>query len=79
MGIKHDELVNHLMDNPDEVEEGVRIYFKEFGMGKGRVDLVGLDKEQNLVLVEVKTRTPKRETLGKQLRKYYVPLRKLFG
>lgn len=79
MGIKHKEMIDHLFKFPDEVEEGVKLYYSEFGFGRGRVDLVGVDKEGNLCIVEVKIRKPNRKTLGKQLRKYYVPLRRLFG
>ncbi len=72
-------MIDHLFKFPEEVEEGVRLYYREFGFGKGRVDLVGIDKDGNLCIVEVKIRKPNRKILGKQLRKYYVPLRHLFG
>lgn len=79
MGKKHDEIIEHLLIHPEEIEEGVKLYYRELGFGKGRVDLIGVDKDGNLCIVEVKIRRPNREKLGKQLQNYYSPIKLLFG
>ena len=79
MGVKHTEMINHCMMYPEEIEAGLKLYYKEIGMGRGRVDLVGVDKDGNLCIIEVKTKKPKPETLGIQLQKYYAPFRLLLG
>lgn len=76
---KHKQMVNNLIKHPDLIEKGVYLFYKEFGMGRGRVDLIGLDKEKNIVIVEVKTRKPDIKSREKQLRKYYGPWKYLFG
>ena len=77
--MKHSEMVNHLFLHPEEVEPGIVFHYKELGLGRGRVDLVGVDAEGNLCLVEVKTRKPSISERRKQLKKYYGPLRHIFG
>lgn len=54
--MKHKDLINFYFSNPWEIEEGFRPIFKEFSIGHGRVDIIGVDKDRNLCLVEVKTR-----------------------
>jgi len=54
--MKHKDLIDFYFSHPWEIEEGFRPIFKEFGIGHGRVDIIGVDKDRNLCLVEVKTR-----------------------
>ena len=53
---KHKDLVDFLFTHPEEIEKGFRSTFKEFSIGRGRVDIVGVDKDRNLCVVEVKTK-----------------------
>ena len=79
--MKHKDLVNFYLSHPCEIEEGFRAISKEFGLGNGRIDIVGIDKERNLCLVEVKTRkTSIRDELQvKHYRRIFLRLFRLLG
>jgi hypothetical protein len=53
---KHRDLVDFLFTHPEEIEKGFRSAFMEFSIGRGRADIVGVDKDRNLCVVEVKTK-----------------------
>ena len=77
LGRSHREIEEKLIYHPELIEEGVKIVYREAGLGRGRVDLLGVDREGNLVIVEVKTREPSFEARIKQLPKYYAFLKRI--
>jgi len=48
------DVVNHILDNPDSVEEGLRIKQCEKQVNSGMIDLYGFDKNHVPVVIEVK-------------------------
>jgi len=74
---KHKQLLDYYFEHPEEIEEGFKSLFKEFGVGKGRVDLVGIDKNKNLCLVEIKTSDKTWQNPEKQIARYRNQLKQL--
>jgi len=71
--MNHTQLVRYYHSNPEEIEVGFRVFFAEFGVGRGRIDLLGVDKQRNLCVVEVKVKShPSLKNGGKQALKYRV-------
>lgn len=76
---KHKTLVNYLHSHPFKIEPGFRSRKKEFSFGRGRIDIVGLDRNGDICLVEVKTHD-KEILLGKrQIAKYQSQLADFLG
>jgi len=79
--MKHKDLVDFYFSHPLEIEKGFRTAFKEFGIGHGRVDIVGVDKNRNLCVVEIKTRAAslKDELQVRHYRSCFINLFKMLG
>jgi len=68
--LKHKTFVNYLYENPYMIERRFRPLFKEFPLGRGKVDIIGKDKDGVLCLVEVKTRDSERLKGERQVKSY---------
>jgi len=79
--MKHKDLVNFYLSYSCEIEEGFRAVSKEFGIGNGKIDIVGIDRDRNLCLVEVKTRKAsiQDELQVKHYRSIFLNLFRLLG
>jgi hypothetical protein len=70
------DLRDFLAKNLDRVEEGLRLYEKddvrgvEFEIDDGRIDLLAVDKNDRLVVIELKVSRGRNKTLGQLL--YYM-------
>ena len=49
----HNEAVNYYRHNPNAIEKGLRILAKEVSVFHGRIDLIGVDGHNNLVIIDV--------------------------
>jgi len=79
---KHTTLVLHYLKNPDKIEKGFKPIFREFGVGNYRTDIIVVDKDENLCLIEVKTRKLSSKDLRlakKQVLKYRGAWSRLFN
>jgi len=52
------------------MERRFRVLQKEFSLGRGRIDIIGRDKDGNVCIVEVKTHHSEISSGEKQLRNY---------
>ena len=77
--MKHKSLVNFFCREPDKIEPRFRVLHKEFSLGKGRIDIIGRDKDGNFCVVEVKTRDSEIHSGKRQTRKYQLQLAKLLS
>jgi len=79
--MKHKDLVDFYFVHPEKIEKGFRTAFKELGIGHGRVDIVGVDKNRNLCVVEVKTKATslKDEIQVRHYRSCFINLFKMLG
>ena len=46
-------MLDYYYENPEEIEKGLYNMMKEVGVFRGRIDLVGRDKNEKLCLIEV--------------------------
>jgi len=78
--MNHKELVDYLFEHPDKIEEGFRCVFKEFWFGKGRIDILGVDKNGVVTTVEVKVKVTQRSLRKAELqaRHYRSQMSKFF-
>ena len=53
LNLSHKEALQYYCDNPKEIEPGLIILFKELPIYRGRLDLVGRDKNGGICLIEV--------------------------
>jgi len=51
----HERATNYYHRHPAAIEEGLRILAKEVSIFHGRMDLLGVDRENNLVIIDVTT------------------------
>lgn len=51
--VDHNDAIKYYKLNPTEIENGLRILASEIGIFRGRIDLIGVDKNQNLVIIDV--------------------------
>ncbi|WP_338603950.1 endonuclease NucS [Sulfolobus tengchongensis] len=72
------DVVNMVMQNPNLVEEGFHPFAREYKTPYGKVDLVGMDKNGNFVLVEVK-RSKAQLSAVSQLYRYYLYVKEVKG
>ena len=68
--LKHKSLVNYFYTKPYKIERRFRTLQKEFSLGHGRIDIIGKDRDDNICLVEVKTRDSEISLGKRQIRKY---------
>jgi RecB family endonuclease NucS len=68
--MKHDAFVNELYSNPGKIEKNFKVLFKEYSFGRGRIDIIGKDKNGNLCLVEVKMKNSEINSAKNQIRRY---------
>ena len=50
---KHDEAVQFYKLNPAFIEDGLHIIGTEISVFRGRIDLIGIDRERRLILIDV--------------------------
>lgn len=74
---KHKRLLDYYFEHPEAIEKGFQPLFKEFGVGNGRVDIIGVDKNKNICLVEIKTSNKTWQDPQKQIAHYRSQLKKL--
>lgn len=75
---KHDRTVDHYFNHPFEIEQGFKTLYREFGVGSWRrIDILGIDKNRNLCIVEIKTGKYTQPPLN-QVIKYRLSLMRLF-
>jgi hypothetical protein len=66
---EHGDAVIYYKENPSTLEEGLKILASEVGIFHGRIDLIGVDRNKNLVLIDVDNgHDPRRKE--KQLKRY---------
>jgi RecB family endonuclease NucS len=65
----HSEAVKYYAEYPDNIEPGLRVFASEIGIFHGRIDLLGVDKDKNMVIIDV-TMGPNWMRKADQLRKY---------
>jgi len=73
----HPQLLDYFQFNPDAIEKGLRIIYREFEIGHGRVDLIGRDKNNKVCLIEIETSRSTKEW-QKKARKYKRFIHNLF-
>jgi len=66
--LEHDEAVKFYKEYPQEIEDGFRVVGIEVGVFRGRIDIVGFDRNGNLTIVDV--------TQGKDMKRKIQQLRK---
>ncbi|NIW50876.1 MAG: DUF91 domain-containing protein [Candidatus Korarchaeota archaeon] len=77
--MKHKSLVNFFCREPDKIEPRFRVLQKEFSLGRGRIDIIGRDKDGNICLVEIKTHDSEIPSGKKQIRNYQSQLAKFLS
>jgi hypothetical protein len=65
----HAEAIRYYKRHPSEVEAGLVILADEVNVFHGRIDLVGVDKDKNLILIDVTTGVDWKRKV-EQLRRY---------
>lgn len=65
----HKEAIKYYQRFPEEIEQGLRILAAEVGIFHGRIDLVGVDRDKNVVIIDVTTGVDWKRKV-KQIRKY---------
>lgn len=66
---EHPGAIKFYRENPQRIEQGLRVIASEVGLFRGRIDLVAADKDHNLVLIDVDNgKDPNRK--ARQLRRY---------
>lgn len=68
------DIVNTIIQNPSMIEEGFVPLTREYNTPYGKIDLVGLDKKGNFVIIEVK-RSKAQLSAVSQLYRYYLHIR----
>ena len=53
--VDHDEAVRYYQQYPSAIERGLKILTSEVSAFRGRVDLIGVDRELNICLIDVTT------------------------
>ncbi len=74
MLLTEEDLYRVLIDHPDLIERGFRISEQQKGLGSGKADLTGYDKDGRYTVVEVK-KVPAGTDAVKQLFKYVAEMR----
>jgi hypothetical protein len=78
----HADAIKFYGQNPEQIEKGLRILAEEIGVFRGRIDLVGVDRDKNLVIIDV-TSGADWKRKGEQLRRYRKNIewmaKKIFG
>lgn len=64
------DLHKFIVSKLDSLEEGLRLYEEgsEFATDAGRIDVLAIDKEENLVVIEIKTGKARDSAIGQILR-----------
>jgi len=65
----HNEAIKHYKRFPEDIEQGLRILASEVGVFHGRIDLIGVDRDKNLVIIDVTTGVDWKRKV-EQMRKY---------
>ena len=65
----HKEAINYYQHNPNAIEKGLRILAKEVSIFHGRIDLIGVDRDNNLVIIDVTMGHDWKRKVG-QLKRY---------
>ncbi len=63
------DIVDLLQNNPELIEDGFKVYSRERTTETGDIDILGTDKDNNLVVVEVKRRRASHASVH-QLKRY---------
>ena len=74
MLLAEEDIYRVLLSNPDMIEQGFRVSSQQKGLGSGRADITGYDKEGRYTVVEVK-RVPADAEAVKQAYKYISEMR----
>ena len=64
------DMIDTVMSNPHLIEEGFHVMGKEVQTPYGKIDLLGADKEGNIMILEFKRSTAQLEAVS-QLKRYY--------
>ncbi|RLF76007.1 endonuclease NucS [Thermococci archaeon] len=72
------EMRDYIFENPEVIEEGFKVLFKEKPIKHGIVDLLGRDKDGNLVVLELKRRRADLHAVS-QLKRYVEDLKEEHG
>lgn len=75
----HKSLIDYFYANPWEIESHFIILKKEFGLGDGRIDIIGRDKHRTICLVEIKTRDSEIKQGTRQMKRYIFQLTRFLG
>jgi len=68
---EHDIILSYYFEHPEEIEEGLIIPYKEFSLYRARIDLLGFDKNGNVVVIEVISPSDDRIDKVEQVRTYW--------
>jgi len=55
--LTHRQMLDYFVEHQDQIEVGMQIIMSELPIFRGRVDLVGRDKDQTLCLIEIAHRS----------------------
>ncbi|MHA2059621.1 MAG: endonuclease NucS [Candidatus Ranarchaeia archaeon] len=69
------DMVDMVETNPDLIEQGFKIYKRERSVDTGEIDILGVDTENNLVVVEAKRRRASHASVH-QLQRYVESMRR---
>jgi hypothetical protein len=58
------DIQNYIVSNPESLEKGLKIVEKEYVTAIGRIDILGIDKSSNYVVIEIKAGTADISTFG---------------
>lgn len=58
------DIQNYIASNPESLEKGLRTHEKEYVTAIGRIDILGIDKNSNYVVIEIKAGTADISTFG---------------
>ncbi|MEM3203473.1 MAG: endonuclease NucS [Saccharolobus sp.] len=72
------DIVDSIVKNPNLIEDGFRSLSREYKTPYGKIDLLGIDKKGNLVIVEVKRSKAQLQAVS-QLYRYYTYFKETRG
>lgn len=76
--MSHRQVLDYFLDNPEEIERGLHDMLKEVSIFRGKVDLIGRDKNDCLCLIEVVHKSNyDRQSWIKKLQKHRSSLRSM--